>query len=101
MDYYPLTDSEIASEIGQRLKALRLRQNITQKMLSEHTTLSLNSIKALEVGKGKLLTCIMILRALGKLDQIGQFIPEPSISPMQLVRQRDKARQRASKRKPK
>ena len=96
MDFYTLSDKGIENELGRRIKALRLRKNITQKELAEATTLSLNTIKSLESGSGKLSTVIAVLRELGALDHIDNFIPEPSISPLQLARMQGKQRARAS-----
>ena len=96
MDFYSLSDKGIEAELGRRLKSLRLRKNITQKALAEATTLSLNTIKSLETGRGKLANLIAVLRELGALDHLDQFIPLPSISPIQLAKRRGKERQRAS-----
>ncbi len=96
MDYYLMTDKGIELEMGNRVKSLRLRKNMTQQQLSNATALSLNTIKALEAGKGKLSSLIAILRELGALDAIDSFIPEISISPLQLAKRQGKKRQRAS-----
>lgn len=96
MDFYSLSDKGVEDELGRRIKALRLRKNITQKQLAEATTLSLNTIKSLESGSGKLSTVIAVLRELGALDQMDSFIPEPSISPLQLAKMQGKQRERAS-----
>jgi transcriptional regulator with XRE-family HTH domain len=96
MNTSSLSDQRIAEELGNRLKALRLRKNITQKELAEATALSLNVIKSLESGRGKLTSLIGVLRELGTLDQLDNFIPEPSISPMQLAKLHCKPRERAS-----
>jgi len=96
MDFYTLSDKGIEDELGQRLKALRLRKNITQKELAEATTFSVNAIKSLESGRGKLSTLIAALRELGALDQLDHFIPEISISPLQLAKTQGKVRKRAS-----
>lgn len=96
MDFYAHSDKYIEQELGNRLKALRLQKNVTQQALAEATTLSLNSIKALESGRGKLSTIIAVLRELGALEQLDNFIPEISISPMQLVKMQGRARMRAS-----
>ena len=82
--------------MGRRLKSLRLRKNITQKALAEATTLSLNTIKSLEAGRGKLASLIAVLRELGALDQLDTFIPLPTVSPIQLAKRHGKPRQRAS-----
>lgn len=96
MDFYTLSDRAIEKELGQRIKALRLRKNITQKELSKLTTLSLNVIKSLESGRGKLSSLIAVLRELGALDHLDSFIPETSISPIQLAKMQGKLRERAS-----
>jgi len=94
MDYYSMTDKAIEAELGQRFRSLRLRKNHTQQQLADAVTLSLNSIKALEAGRGKLSTVIAVLRELGALDHLNSFIPEIAISPMQLATQQRKMRQR-------
>lgn len=96
MDFYPLSDTAIATELGRRLRALRLRRNITQQALAEATMLSLNTIKALEGGSGKLSSLIAVLRELQALDQLDAFIPDETVSPMQLARSRGRVRERAS-----
>ncbi len=96
MDFYTLSDKGIEEELGRRFKALRLRKNITQKELAEMATLSLNVIKSLESGRGKLSSLIAVLRELGVLEQLDSFIPEISISPIQLAKMQGKVRERAS-----
>jgi putative transcriptional regulator len=96
MDLYSLSDKGIEEELGGRIRALRLRKNITQKELAEATALSLNAIKSLESGRGKLSTLIAVLRELGALDQLNSFIPEAAISPIQLAKMQGKGRKRAS-----
>jgi len=96
MDFYSMTDKRIGAEIGSRIKSLRLRKNLTQQQMSEATALSLNVIKALESGKGKLFSLIAVLRELGALEALDSFIPEITISPLQMARQHGKKRRRAS-----
>ena len=96
MDFYTLSDKAIATELGQRFKALRLRKNMTQQQLATATTLSLNTIKSLEQGRGKLASVIAVLRELEALEQLDNFIPQPPVSPLQLVKLKGKTRERAS-----
>jgi putative transcriptional regulator len=96
MNYYTMTDKAIASEMGIRIKALRLRRNQTQLQVAKAAVVSLNVIKALEAGKGKISSLIAVLRELEGLDDLEQFIQEPEISPLQLAKQQGKKRQRAS-----
>lgn len=96
MNFYSMTDKGIGAEMGHRIRSLRLRKNLTQQQVANRAALSLNAIKSLESGKGKLLTIIAVLRELGALDALDNFIPEPAISPLQVARQQGKIRQRAS-----
>ena len=96
MDFYSMTDNGILVEIAHRIRSLRLRRNLTQKQLSEATALSLNTIKSLESGKGKLGTLVAVLRELGTLNALENFIPDVPVSPLQLAKKRGKKRQRAS-----
>ncbi len=96
MDFYSLADRGIEQELGARFRSLRLQRNVTQQALAEATTLSLNTIKALETGRGKLATVIAVLRELGALDQLDHFIPPASVSPLQLARMQGRQRARAS-----
>ena len=96
MDIYSMTEKAICAEIGSRLKKLRLRRNITQQQLAKDAAVSLNVVKALEQGRGKLSSLVAILRELGGLDELDQFIPETEISPLQLARNAGKERKRAS-----
>ena len=85
MDYYIASDSAILNELGERIRKLRLRNNITQENLAERTLLAVGTIKSLEVGKGKLSTLIAVLRELKALDQLEQFIPPITISPLKMA----------------
>ncbi len=96
MDFYSMTDQAIATELGQRIRSLRLRRNITQQQLATATALSLNVIKSLETGRGKLSSLVTVLRELGALQELGNCIPEATVSPLQLARRQGRQRQRAS-----
>ncbi len=85
MDYYTASDSAILKELGERLRKLRLRKNITQEDLAERTLLAVGTVKSLEAGKGKLSTLIAVLRELGVLDQLDRFIPPVTISPIKMA----------------
>ncbi len=96
MDFYSMTDQGVASELGRRVKSLRLRKNLTQRQVADATVLSLNAIKALESGKAKLTTLIAVLRELGALEGVDMLVPEITISPLQLAKKHGRQRQRAT-----
>lgn len=85
MDYYITSDSLILKHIGERIRELRLRMNITQENLAERTLLAVGTIKSLEAGKGKLSTLVAVLRELGALEQLDNFIPPVTISPIKMA----------------
>jgi putative transcriptional regulator len=85
IDYYTASDSVILAALGERIRGLRLRKNITQEALAERTLLSVGTIKSLEAGKGKLSTLVAVLRELGALEQLDQFIPPITISPLRMA----------------
>ena len=96
MNFYLMTDKALAVEIGARIKKLRLRRNRTQQQVANAAVVSLNVVKGLEAGKGKLSFLIAVLRELEALDDLEQFIQAPEVSPLDLVKLRGKRRQRAS-----
>ena len=85
MDYYITSDSLVLKHIGDRVRKLRLRKNITQENLAERTLLAVGTIKSLEAGKGKLSTLVAVLRELDALEQLGNFIPPVTISPIKMA----------------
>jgi transcriptional regulator with XRE-family HTH domain len=90
------SDRQILQLLGERLRGLRLRRDITQENLAERAGLSASTIKGLEAGRGRLDSLVAVLRELGQLDALESFLPEPGISPLQLAERRGKQRQRAS-----
>lgn len=96
MNFYSMTDKGISAEIGQRIRSLRLRKNLTQQQIADAAALSLNAVKSVESGKAKLLTIIAVLRELGGLDALENLLPQASVSPLQLARKQGKKRVRAS-----
>lgn len=82
MDIYSLTDTTIQQRIGEKLKKLRLRQNITQANLAADAQVSLSSVKKIEKGNiSSFENLIRILRVLGKLDVLQQLVEEDQMSP--------------------
>lgn len=97
MDLYGMSDKAILAEIGTRLKSKRLRKNLSQQEMAERTGLSRNTISDMEGGGSTTLqNFIRTLRALDALDELEHFMPEPGISPVQMLRMKGKTRMRAS-----
>jgi len=95
MDFYSMTSQAIAKELGQRIEQLRLEQNRTQQQIADEVGLSRVSYRNLVKGQAKFENIISVLRVLGKLDLVEQFIPEVTFSPMEQLKLQGKKRQRA------
>lgn len=81
-DMYSLSDAQIEKRIGEKIKAVRLKQNITQDNLAKSSSISLSSVKKVEAGKiGSFDTLLRILRTLGMLDELSHLCEEEQMSP--------------------
>lgn len=81
-DIYKLADAVILNRIGSHLKAVRLRQNITQQSLADAAGVSLSSLKKIEKGEiGSFDSFLRVLRTLGKLDVLQPLVDEEQLSP--------------------
>lgn len=92
-----MSDKAILKELGARVNRQRLNQNITQAALAGRAGVARIVVHRLESGLGcNLESLIRILRPLGLLEQFNVFLPEPGLSPIQLVKLKGQERQRAS-----
>ena len=81
-DIYVLSDEMIRRKMGEKLKAVRLRQNITQQTLAEEAGVSLSSVKKIEKGEiGSFDSLLRMLRMLGKLGVLLPLVEEEQLSP--------------------
>lgn len=94
-------DTEILRELGGRLRAYRLQQNIPVADLARRAGLSKTTLTKVEAGADfRLGTLLALLRALGRLDALDAVLPSPLVSPLNLVREGGPpVRQRASRRR--
>ena len=89
IQYISITDTEILSEIGTRLEALRKSRGLTQTKAAQRAGLARNTLYRAEHGDNPTLhTVIRLLRAYGRLAALESFIPVPEISPMDRLRKR-------------
>ena len=90
------TTEEMEAELGQQMRALRLRANLDQQTLAHQAGVALSALKNVESGRGATVkTLLKVLRALHRLDWLQSLSPTVSISPLQLLKQK-RPRQRAS-----
>ena len=98
-DIYTLSDTQLGKRIGEKLKAIRLKRNITQQSLAEAASISLSSVKKVENGEiGTFDTLLRILRTLGMLESISQLFEEEQLSPSEYYEMVNKAKKQTRKR---
>lgn len=94
------TTPEILEELGRRLRRTRLRANLGQAALAKTAGLGERTLRKFEQGGDvQLSTLIDLLRALNRLEALEDFLPDPGISPMELLDRAGKQRRRASKKR--
>lgn len=92
------TIAEQEAQLGERLKLLRLNQNLNQVTLAERAGISVGALKNLENGSGSTLkTLIAVLRVLGRQEWLSSIAPVATINPLNMPRA-SQQRQRASRR---
>ena len=88
---------ELAAELGERLRALRLSQAWTQATVADKAGVSLRALRELEAGRGSTVqTLVRTLKALGAEQDLEAVAPQPTISPMAML-QRPKGRARGNR----
>lgn len=81
---YILSDVAIFKKIGEKIKANRLKQNVTQQSLSEASGVPLSTLRRIENGEiGSFESLLRILRVLGLLDFIQPLVEEEQLSPQE------------------
>lgn len=79
---YMMLDSVICQRIGQKIRRLRLRQNLTQMNLAYQAQISVSTLKKIESGEISSFDSLMrLLRVLGQLDVLSPLIKEEEMSP--------------------
>ena len=98
-DIYTLSETQVGKRIGGKLKAIRLKRNITQQSLAEASSISLSSVKKVENGEiGSFDTLLRILRTLGMLESISALFEEEQLSPSEYYEMVNKAKKQTRKR---
>jgi transcriptional regulator with XRE-family HTH domain len=95
-----ITDDAVLIEIGKRITAIRINQQLTQADLARRAGVSKRTVERIESGKtAQLDTIIRIFRTLDLLPGFDQFLHEIGTSPINLLQSKGKKRQRASSKK--
>lgn len=92
------SDAAILRQIGEFVKSKRIDQNLTQVEVAERAAISRSTLSLAERGENiSLANLLKILRVLDALYILEQFRVEQPISPLQLAKEDEKKRKRASK----
>lgn len=84
-------------ELGEQLRAQRLRMNLTLEDVAKSAGVSINVVRRLELGEGATLgSFVSVLRVLGRADWLATLKPPVTINPLNMLRH-GAQRQRASK----
>jgi transcriptional regulator with XRE-family HTH domain len=95
-----LTDDAVLAELGGRLERTRLERNLTQRELAAEAGVERKALQRIEAGESvKLTSLVRVLRALGLLDALDRLVPEPTPSPLELLKLQGRRRRRASGRR--
>jgi transcriptional regulator with XRE-family HTH domain len=84
MDYYALSDENIAAELGHRISRLRQRRGYSSESLAEAIGIEPEAIALLEKGKCDLTTLVAVMRELRAFGQLERFLKETRIRALEL-----------------
>lgn len=79
--------SNLQNDLGHRLRQLRLSRNLDQRTVADKAGISLRALSKLENGRGSTLeTFLRTLRALDYVKGIEMLAPEPTVSPLAMLK---------------
>jgi transcriptional regulator with XRE-family HTH domain len=79
------TTTEIEAALGQRLRALRIAENLDQRTVAERAGVSVNAVKYLESGRGTVRSLVAVMRVLGRGNWVDAIAPVPTINPLKVT----------------
>ena len=87
MDMTFKTPKELQTELGDRIRKLRLSRNMDQRGTADKAGVSEKALRNLETGRGSTVeTLLRALKALNFLQGIEMLAPEVTIDPLALLR---------------
>ena len=90
--------SSVLQELGRRIERLRLQRNQSLADLAAAAGVGSATLQRLESGRNaNLSTLVRVLRAMNRLSDLDNVIPEIEVSPFEISGSRKTPRRRASK----
>ncbi|MCU1526283.1 MAG: hypothetical protein JWP75_46 [Frondihabitans sp.] len=84
---HPGDTGEWEALLGAQIRSVRLESGHDQAALADLADVSVTSVKNLENGRGSTLrTLVRVLRALDRAAWLTTLAPEPTVSPLDLIR---------------
>jgi len=81
------TPQELQTELGRRIRQLRLSRNIDQRAAAAKAGVARAALQNLEAGRGSSVqTLLRILKALNYLEGIEILAPQPTVNPLALLK---------------
>ncbi|MBN2562802.1 MAG: helix-turn-helix transcriptional regulator [Phycisphaerae bacterium] len=100
MKFDGMGDKAVLEEIGRRVQIHRLNANLSQRQVADKAGVSRRALQNLEGGRVCTLALLVrVLRAMGRMDALDAFLPEPGLSPLQLAKLKGRERRRAGGRR--
>ena len=100
MEWNSLNNTDILLEIGGRIKKLRIGKKLTQQQLADKAGVSVFTIAKIEQGFSVSLSMLVaVLRVLRLLDNLELLLPDYQISPVELLKQKQKLDKRVRSKK--
>ena len=81
--------AEILARLGERLRTLRKARKLTAQETARRAGLDRTTVHRAEAGdNATLLTLVRLLRVLGRLEALEDFLAPPEVSPLELIAKR-------------
>jgi transcriptional regulator with XRE-family HTH domain len=95
-----ITDGAVLAELGARIAGRRIELQLTQAAVAEQAGIAKRTLERMEAGlTSQLATLVRVLRVLDAASGLDGVIPESGPRPMDLLKRKNKVRQRASGRR--
>lgn len=92
-----LTDDAVLAELGERIADRRIELQLTQAAVAEQAGIAKRTLERMEAGlTSQLATLVRVLRVLDAASGLDSLIPESGPRPMDMLKRKNKVRQRAS-----
>lgn len=100
MNIQDIPVATVLSRLGERLRQARLGANLTQQDLATQVGVSMKTVQNAEDGQNiSLETLILLLKGVGRLNDLENLLADTGPSPVELARRHGHSRQRASGRR--